>query len=162
MANKVYYAPETAASFKSSAGDVVFTPQNIASGAGRKSAVWDRGSGSKPARYIWRVKTKCTSALAVGGALGVYLAMNEGATVDGNTASGDGAFSAIDKLRNLKYIGSVIADSTSAGEAQYASGIVTIYARYVQVVWWNALGQSLSNTAGDHEFILTPVPDEIQ
>lgn len=162
MANKVYTATETAISFKSSGGDVTFTPQNVASAAGRISARWDRGAGSKAGRYKWRAKTKAGAALAVGAQLEIFLATSDGTIVDGNQGTSDAVFSAGDKRRNLQPVGVIEADSTTNGEVQHASGIVWIFDRYISVVWWNALGQTLTNTAGDHEFILTPIPDEIQ
>ena len=162
MANKIYVAPETAIVFKASGGDVTFTPKNVANGAGRRSAQWDRGSGSKPARYVWRVHTKAAAGLTVGNALEVYFATSDGTDVDGNQGTTDAAFSAADKRRNLRYVGSVIADDTTNGEVQIASGVVEIYTRYVSVVWWNAFGQTLTNVDADHTFSLTPVPDEVQ
>ena len=162
MANKVYVNPETAITFKASGGDVVFTNTSVANAAGRISAQWDRGSGAKPARYVWRAHTKAGAALAVGNALEIYFATSDGTDVDGNQGTSDAAFSAADKRRNLQFVGLVVADSTSNGEVQIASGVVEIYTRYVSVVWWNGLGQTLSSTAGDHTFTLTPVPDEIQ
>lgn len=162
MANKIYVNPETAIVFKSSAGDVVFTPQNIANNAGRISDRWDRGSGAKPSLYKWRVHTKAAAALAVGVTLEIWFATSDGTDADGNQGTTDAAFSAADKRRNLQYVGGIFADSTSNGEVQIGSGLVEIRDRYVSVVWWNTLGQSLTNTAGDHTFTLTPVPDEIQ
>lgn len=162
MANKVYAAPETAISFKSSGGDVTFTPTSVANGAGRISAQWDRGTGSKPMRYKWRAKTKAGAALAVGTQLEIYFSTSDGTIQDGNQSTSDAAFAAGDKRRNLQPVGVIEADSTSNGEPQYASGVVWIFDRYVSVVWWNALGQALSGTAGDHEFTLTAVPDEVQ
>lgn len=162
MANKIYVAPETAVSFKASGGTVTFTPKNVANAAGRISAQWDRGSGSVPGRYYWRAHTKFQAGLTVGNALEIYFATSDGTDVDGNQGTSDAAFSAADKRRNLHYVGSVVADSTSSGEVQIGSGVVEIYTRYVSVVWWNASGQTLTNTDGDHTFTLTPVPDEIQ
>ena len=162
MANKIYVAPETAIVFKNSGGDVTFTPKNVANAAGRISAQWDRGSGSKPGRYYWRVHTKFQAGLTVGNALEVYFATSDGTDVDGNQGTTDAAFSAADKRRNLQFVGTVVADSTSSGEVQIASGLVEVYTRYLSVVWWNATGQTLTNTDSDHTFTLTPVPDEIQ
>lgn len=162
MANKIYVNPETAITFKASGGDVVFTPKNVASAAGRISAQWDRGSGAKPGRYVWRVHTKASAGLTVGNALEIYFATSDGTDVDGNQGTSDAAFSAADKRRNLQFVGSVVADSTSSGEVQIGSGVVEIFVRYLSVVWWNAFGQTLTNTDGDHTFTLTPVPDEIQ
>jgi hypothetical protein len=162
MPTKIYVAPETPVTFKASGGTVVFTPQNVASAAGRISTQWDRGTGSKPGWYEWRAKTKAGSALTVGTQLEIYLATSDGTIVDGNLGTSDAALAAGDKRRNLQPVGSIVSDSTSSGEVQHGSGQVFIVARYVSVVWWNATGVTLTNTAGDHEFILTPIPDELQ
>jgi len=162
MSNKIYGASETPIVFKSSLGDVTFTPTSVANGAGRISARWDRGAGSKPSLYKWRVHTKAAAALAVGTPLEVYLATSDGTDEDGNLGTADAAFASADKRRNLQYVGAINADSITNGEVQIASGLVEIRDRYVSVVWWNALGQALSATATDHTFTLTPVPDEIQ
>jgi hypothetical protein len=154
--------PGTAVSFKSAGGDVTFTPTSVANGAGRISAQWDRGAGSKPALYLWRAKTKAAAALTAGNLLELYLAFGDGTNVDANMGTADAAWSTGDKRRNLKRIGAVEADSTTNGEPQHASGLVVITSRYVSVAWWNALGQALSGTAGDHEFTLTPHTPEIQ
>lgn len=162
MANKIYTIQETAITFQESGGTVTFTPKNVADNAGRISAQYDRGATAKPALYWWRAVTKAAAALAVGKTLQIYLATSNGTNVDGNQGTSDAAFSSIDKLRNLQYVGSVFADSTSSGEVQVASGLVEIRERYISVVWWNDFDQALTNTAGDHIFSLTPVPDEIQ
>lgn len=162
MANKIYNAPETAITFKGSGGTVAMTWASVANGAGRRSAQWDRGAGSKPGLYKWRCTTKAAAALAVGTVLELWLATSNGTDVDGNQGATDASFTATDKRKNLQYVGSVIADSTSNGEPQIGSGLVEIYDRYVSVVAWNALGQALSSTESDHVFELTPVPFEVQ
>jgi hypothetical protein len=162
MANKIYGTPETAISFKETAGDVTFTPKNVANNAGRISAQWDRGSGAKPTIYKWRAHTKAAAALAVGQSLEIWFATSDGTDVDGNQGTTDAAFAASDKRRNLQYVGSIFSDSVTNGEVQIGSGLVEIRDRYVSVVWWNTFGQALTNTAGDHTFTLTAVPDEIQ
>lgn len=164
MANLIYHAPGTPITFKSSGGDVTFTPTSVANAAGRISAQWNRGAGSMPGLYRWEAITKAGAALAVGAVLEIYLATAHvsSSQIDGNQSTSDAAFSAADKRRNLQVVGSIVADSTSNGEIQTASGWVLITARYVSVVWWNALGQTLSGTASDHSFTLTPYPLEIQ
>lgn len=161
MANKIYYNPETAHTFSSS-GNTTFTPQNISNAAGRISAQWDRGSGVQPSLFVWRAKSKAAAVLVAGTRLEIYLSTSDGTIQDGNLGTSDAGVSTVAKLNNLRPVGAIVADSTTNGEPQYASGYVEIRDRYVSVVWWNALGQSLTNTAGDHEFILTPVPDEVQ
>lgn len=162
MANKVYAAPETAISFKASGGTVAFTPTSLASGSLRVSAQYDRGSGSKPGRYIWRATTKLAS-VAAGAAVGVYLSTSDGTTQDGNLGASDATVASADKIRNLQWLGNVVCDKGSdASEPWSTSGVVEIYDRYVSVAILNASGVSLSSTAGDHVFSLTPVADEIQ
>lgn len=162
MASKVYNAPETAITFKASGGTVVFTNTSVANAAGRISAQWDRGAGSQPGLYKWRATTKAGAALVVGNVLEIYFATSDGTIEDGNQSTSDAAFSATDKRRNLQPVGTIVADSTSNGEVQNGSGVVEILDRYVSVVWWNALGQTLSGSAGDHIFTLTAEPPENQ
>lgn len=162
MPNKVYINPETAVTFAPSGGNVAFTVTSLANNAGRISAQWDRGSGAKPARYVWRAKTKASAALTAGTALDIFMSTSNGSIQDGNLGTSDAAISSVEKMNNLRGCGAIIADSTTSGEPLQSSGIVTIYDRYVSVVWWNRLGQALTGTASDHAFVLTPVPDEIQ
>ncbi len=162
MANKVYGATESAITFKASGGTLALTLTSLANGAGRISAQWDRGAGSKPTLYKWRGVVKAAAALAVGVPLEVYLATGDGADIDGNQSTADAAFAASDKRRNLQYVGSILGDSVSNGELQKGSGLVEIRDRYVSLVIWNAMGQALTGAAADHYFSLTPVPDELQ
>jgi len=162
MPNKIYGVAETAITFKSSGGSALFTPTSIANAAGRISERYDRGASSAATRYRWRVVTKAVSALTVGNALEIYIATSDGTNADGNQSTSDAAFSAADKRNNLQPIGAVVADSTSSGEVQVASGECVIRDRYFSVVWWNAFGVALSGTAGDHSISFTPVPDEVQ
>jgi hypothetical protein len=162
MANKIYLAPETTITFKSSGGTVMFTPTSVADAAGRLSARHDLGSASRSRRYEWRAKTKLSAAATVGRVIEIYLATSDGTIADGNQGASDAAFSAGDERRNLKFIGVIEVDKNDSTRVFHASGVCEIDARYVSVVWWNDTGQSLSGTASDHEFILTPVPDEVQ
>jgi hypothetical protein len=163
MPNKVYHAPETSITFKETGGSVTFTPKNITTGAGRVSAQWDRGAGSKPGLYKWRAKTAGASAATVGRVVEILFATSDGTIVDGDFGTTDAGMSDIDYKRNCQWVGNVAADdSQGAGTNYNGSGVVEILDRYVSVVWWNDLGVSLTNTAGDHEFTLTPVPMEIQ
>jgi hypothetical protein len=161
VASKIYLHAETPITFKSSGGTVTFTPTSVADAAGRISARHDLGSGARARRYEWRARTKLGAAATIGRAVEVYLCTSDGTVADGNQGTSDAAFSAADKRRNLKFLGVIEVDKNDSTEVFHASGVVEIDARYVSVVWWNDTGQSLSSTAGDHEFILTPVPDEV-
>lgn len=163
MANKVYVAPETAITFKSSGGSATITCTSVATGAGRISAQYDRGAGSKPGRYKWRAKIVTASAATAGRVVELYLSTSDGTIQDGELGTSDAAVSDADYRRNLQFIGVVAADdSAGAGNIYLGSGVCEIFDRYISLVVWNDSGQSLSSTATDCEFSLTPVPDEIQ
>lgn len=162
MANKVYTVRETPIVFAPSGGDVVFTPTSLANGAGRISAQLDRGSGAHATRYIWRARYRAAVAPTVGAVVRVYLVTSDGTYADGDLGTGDAAVSAEIDLGNARLIGAVAADAASTTKDFVASGIVEAAARYLQVAWWNAIGQALSSTAGDQAMTLTPIPDEIQ
>jgi hypothetical protein len=161
--SKLYYAPETTISFKSSGGDAVFSPASISSGGGRVSAVYDRGSGSKPAPFRWQARTRANVGPTVGGVVRIYLITGQDGTYeDAAFAAGDAAVSSEDSFRNATLIGQVQADANSTTKDFVKSGLVYIYGRYIRVGWWNALSQALHATAANHEMTLTPVPDEAQ
>lgn len=163
MANKIYVAPESAVTFGSNTDTVLWSIKNVANGAGRISAQWDRGTGSKPGWYRWQMKTKAAAALAVGVALELWLAFSRGGSiVDGNFGTSDAAASAADKRNNLTRLGSIIADSTTNGEVQIGSGVIFLPYRYVSVLGWNTLGQSLTNVDADHQLAFEAIPWEIQ
>lgn len=162
MANKIYRASETAITFKDSGGDAVITLQNLAFGAGRISAQYDRGTGSKPARYKWKAVFQFATAPELGEVVELYLAESDGTYVDGTVGTADAALTT-DKRRNLRPIGAVIADTTSTATNVIGSGIVEIWERYFSVGVWNAAdAENLQNTANVNLIIFTPMPDEIQ
>jgi hypothetical protein len=113
--------------------------------------------------YRWQARTRANVNPAIGALLYVFLVTgDDGTYVDGDFGTADAAVSALTDLANAKQIGVVVADAASTTKDFVASGLVMIRSRYVSVAWWNALGQALNGTAGDHEFRLTPYPDEIQ
>lgn len=162
MANKIYTASETAITFKESGGDAVITLINLGFGAGRISAQYDRGAGSKPMRYSWKAKIQFETAAVVGELVEIYLAQSDGTYVDGTLGTSDAALTT-DKRRNLDLIGVVVADTTSTATDVVASGICYIWQRYFSVGVWNAsAGDNLENTANANVIIFTPIPDEVQ
>ena len=165
MPNKVYAAPGTALSFKSSGGDATITPTSVANGAGRLSARLDRGSASQPIVYRWWCRVKTASSATVGRTLRLYLACSETSTgsvdTDGTFDETDQAVSTEDRYRNCLMLGVVQADQAATGSF-VASGLVEIRARYVQIGFFNDLNAALSGTASDFECRLIPQPDEIQ
>lgn len=161
MANKVYQPQESAVTWLSSGGTEAFTPTSLASGAGRQGAHHDFTTGSVGRRFAWRAWLKPGSSRTVGEIVRVYLKSSDGSHPDNDDGTGDIAVSASDKLRNLQLLGIIQIDENAAVE-MVASGVVELLHRYGAPVFWNATSFTLSTTAGDYGFSMTPVPDEIQ
>ncbi len=145
---------------KGSGGHVVFTPRNTLHGNGRISAVVDLGSGPRTPLYRWFARCRFQAALAPGNVMEIYLAEGDGTRTAGNFSTADALVTNNYKRNNLRMIGRLIADDTANGEPQVGCGEFRTTARYVQVLWWNAMGQTLTNADEDHEFILTPLSEE--
>lgn len=163
MPNKVYRAVEAAITFRDSGGDVVLGLQNLAFGAGRISARYDRGAGSLAQLHEVRAVVQFETAPALGEAVEIYLFQSDGTYMDGTLGTADAAMGS-DKRKNGMLIGAVIADTTSATTDIVASfQNVPISSRYYSIGVWNAsAGDNLENTANASRVIVTPMPPEIQ
>jgi hypothetical protein len=172
--NKIYVDPGAIFAFAASGVTVtgatstgLWTPTGIAAGAGRISAVLDRGAGAHPMRYGWRMRTKWAASGTAGDPLRLYLVLSDASAdptqTDGGFTFGDaGLASEVALYQSALYLGAVLAGGTSAA-AESASGCCQIYSRYVAVAAWNAAAaKALSSTAGDHIFTLTELPDEVE
>ena len=162
MPNLIYRAIETPIVFADSGGDIVITLANLGFGAGRVSARYDRGAGSKARWYEWRGVIQFETAPALGEVVEIYLFPSDGTYMDGTLGTADAALTS-DKRRNGQWIGNVVVDTVSVTTDIIASGMCYINSRYVSVGIWNAsAGDNLENTATANRITLTPIPDEIQ
>ena len=165
MANNIYLSEAAVKVFKSSAGDVVWTPTSVAAGNGRISDVLDLGAAPRPFEFNWRLKTKFVSA-TVGHAVRLYLVELETNAVtyqDGGGGLGTADATLTSEsllLYGGKQIGPTVVQHTT--NANGWSGICRIHSRYVQVALWNGTAVALSGTASDHEFRLTPIFRQVQ
>lgn len=161
MANKIYQLLETAITWLSSGGSAAFTPTSLTSGAGRQGAHYDFGTASIGRRFAWRAWLKPGGTRVVGETIEVYLKSSDGTSPDNDDGTGDIAVSAEDKLRNLRLLG-VIQIDENAAVTMVASGVVELFHRYGAPVYWNRSANTLSATAGDFGFSMTPCTDEVQ
>lgn len=168
MANKVYTTPETAIVFTETGGDATFTAKNVANGAGRVSAQFDRGAGAKAMRYRWEAQFK-TQANITPGTSGVWLeiyivtAHVSSSAEDSTIGAADAALTARNQLLNAMAVSVVLPSGTAAGSGPFRrSGVVEVYGRYLSAAFWNATGQTLTNVDGDNYLKLVPMPDEVQ
>lgn len=161
MANKIYRALETAITFRDSSGDVVLSLQNLAAGAGRVSARYDRGAGSQAEFVQVRAVMQMETAGVIGETIEIYLFGSDGTYMDGTLGTSDAALTS-DKRRNGKLIGNVVIDTTSTTTDIIASFPCVLLDRYFSIGVWNASADNLENTANASRIIVTPMPLEIQ
>jgi hypothetical protein len=151
-----FQVPLTAITFTESGGSAVFTPKNIATGAGRVSAQFDRGAGALATVLKWEATFKAGSAVTIGLPVRVYAYCSESASSAADLAA-DGGVSVETLLSNFTVLGEIIANANSVGPF-YATGKAWLEGRYCVVGLWNASGQTLTNVNGDNKITLTPIP----
>lgn len=161
MANKVYVARETPIVW-SDTGTPAITINNLAAGAGRVGARKDLGAGSTAQEYSWRLTVQFETAPVVDETVDIYLSTSDGTEEDGQVGVADAALSALDKTKNLMFIGSLIVDVATVDIDFTASGVCRIPTRYVSPVIVNSTADNLQATNDTGEFTLTPIPDEVQ
>lgn len=161
MANKIYQHDETAITWLASGSTEAFTPTSLGAAAGRQGAYHDFSTSARARIFAWRGWMKPGATRVVGEAVRVYIITSDGTHADNDDGTGDAAVSSSDKLRNLRQIGAIVIDENAAVE-MVGSGTIELSARYAAPLFWNGTANTLSSTAGDFGFSLTPVPDEIQ
>lgn len=171
MPNKIYQHSEATIWFVPAAAaqaeDFALEMHNIGAGAGRQSAHWDRGTGAIPAVYAWRGFVQFATEPVLGETVDFYLkrsGSSASATVhpDNDDGTGEMAVSAIEKLSNLKYLGSIVVDETAVNVEMATGGTVYITARGGNIVMWNRTADALTNDVDENGFMLMPAPDELQ
>jgi len=159
----LWFVPAAAAQ----AEDYAFEVHNLESGAGRQSAQCDLGEGAVSALYEWRAFVQFATTPVLKETVDIYLktagsSASATAHPDNDDGTGEGAVSAIAKLDNLQWIGSMVVDEAAADVEMVASGEVFIIARAFNVVFWNRTADGLTNDVDENGFMLSPVPMEIQ
>jgi hypothetical protein len=171
MANAIYQNPETTIWFvpatAAQAEDAAFEVHNLASGAGRQSAQYDRGVAATPALYEWVAFVQFGTTPVLTETIDIYLKLSgTSASATAHPANDDGtgeaAVSAEDKLNNLTLIGSISVDQATANIEMVKRGFVYVIARAFQVVFWNSSADGLTNDVDENGFFMTPIPDEVQ
>jgi len=162
MPNKVYIAAGTPITWKDTGGSAIMDLGGLAAAGVRVGAQHDLGSGSRSEWYEWRaVIDGFDSAPVPGEHVDFYIATSDGTLHDGDIGTADAA-GAVDDLPNFKRLGIVTVQTVTEADELVASGIVRIVARYVSPVVHNNTVDDLLSTADVHQFILTPIPPEIQ
>lgn len=169
MASKNYVVVEELLTFQDSGGSAVITLQNLAFGAGRYSARYDRGTGSKPGwARVWG-KFQFETAAAIGEIVQVWVlpwSSHGTPLAPGGLGTADAALTT-DLRRNLN--GGIPTLQVSADKTSTATDIVGmaplvwIPGRYLTVAVWNgSAADNLENTANANQVSIEFLPDESQ
>ena len=164
MANKILAVRETTLKFADSAQTPTknLTLSALAAGAGRISAKHDFGSAAKSRLYEWRATMQWGTAPVVGESIDIYLSTSDGTNPDGEEGTADAALSAEDKLKNMHYIGSIIADVSTNNIDYTGSGFFNLNSQHASIVVFNNSIDALRTDTSVHAVLITPVPDEVQ
>ncbi len=152
-----------------SGGSAVMTLTSLGAGAGRQGARHDFGviTDARAHLFDWVFFMQFATAPVVDEVIDVYWKgyHQAGSHAMNDDGDGDAALSAEDKLKGLKYLGSLIVDEASLTPefTAFSDGDpLWIPHRYGMPVIWNASADAFSSTAAEHGFILTPVVPQAQ
>ena len=164
MANKLYYAPETALDWTddTTGGDYTLDLGGLAADGVRAGDVGDLGTGSNSLWYRWTfVVDGFDTAPVVGESVHLFLAWSDGTYIAGDLSGTDAASSTV-VIPNLQPLGAAVVQTTTAANELMVHGVCKIATRYVIPVVWNNTADALLSTSDAHHVILTPIPPELQ
>lgn len=161
MSNNIYQTLETAVTWLSSGGTEAITLTSLGSAAGRQGAHHDFGTAAAGRRFGWRAWIVPGGTRVVAEFIDIYLKTSDGTRPDNDDGTGDIALSSVDKLRNLQYLGTIYIDENAA-VTMVAHGEVFLPHRYGAPVFYNNTANTLSSTASDYGFSMTPCVDQVQ
>jgi hypothetical protein len=159
--NAILWTPGTAMTFtKSGGGTTQWTlDDTVDLGNGQVSNQWDRGTGAKPATYLWTANIKWVATPTLGDTVRLYLWQSSTTTGD---LVADADVTPETKFNNFLLLGTVIC-SVAADQVFYGSGIITILGRYVNLGIWNGSATKDLNATDNVSFVtLTPYNAEIE
>ncbi len=161
--SKQYVNPESVITFADSAQtpSATMTLSALASGAGRISARYDRGSGAHAMCYNWESTIQLTGTNVVGDVVEYYLSTSDGTNPQGQIGTADAALTT-NKRNNITWLGNLVVDQTTTNTSMTVRGIVCFQERYVSAGVWNGSTLPFKTDTAVHNFKLTPMPLEQQ
>lgn len=150
----------TAVVFQESGGTVTFSLNDgVTAGNGQVSNQWDRGASPRPTTYLLDAKIRWAATPTLGDVCRIRLFDSEATDRD---LAADGDVTPETKFDNFLFVGQVVC-SVAADQAFYASFIVKIVGRYVNLGVWNASAtKALHADDNASSITLTPCYPDIQ
>ena len=167
MANLILQNQGTILTWADSGATYAITLKGLATGVGRQGETHNFGVGAVAGWFMWflQVQFDTGTAPVLDETVDAYLKTSpDGVNWDNDDGEGDIALSNANKLKNLKFLGSVFVDEAAADVPIQRSGFVTIVATEVAPVIDNQTADTLDDDAAptDSLFKLIEVPLEIQ
>ena len=162
----IYFAPPGSTAVPQV--DVNFSVAGLGAGSGWQSDFLDLGHPLIPRWWEWKAWARYVSAPTVADDhIRVHLktlGTSDSATdfPDNSDDENDGAIADEDQTRNLRPLGTIIADKAAGGTHMATSNKIHLLARSVQVVFFNASGVALSSNVNELGFWMTPTPTQQQ
>jgi hypothetical protein len=162
--NRIRVNPSTSLTFADAAQTPTggtFTLSALAAGAGQYSARYDKGTGPQAYLWAWRCHVQMATAPTAGEVIEWYVSTSDGTNADGQLGTTTAALTT-DKRRNLRLMGLLVIDQTSASVTMTASGTVEIKERYFSLAVWNTTGVAFLASTGVHGCTMTPMLQEVE
>jgi len=137
----------------------VLTLANLATTGVREGEEHDFTDTHAPC-YMLFFRTDFAAAPTAGLIVEIYFAWSHDGTLYDGVHGGADAGGATTKLPNMHLVHVHIC--TNDTDEQYSSAIISAPSRYGAPAVYNASGQTMQNTAANHELILVPLIPEIQ
>jgi len=161
--NLIYRALQTPITFKESSGSAVLTLNNLAHGAGRISARYDRGAGSQPEEFNLLSVLCWETAGVVGERVEIYIVESDGTDADGALGTADAAWTDANIKPNMKLACINTTQATTGDAKNVARRRVIITERYFSIAVWSMSAASHLQADDNASYIsLVPVPPDIQ
>ncbi len=167
MANEVFIkGGTTILKWADSGGDEVITLVSLATLVGRNGAMHDFGDVSRARLHSWLFFCQFATPPVVGEAVEIYWreGHNDAGLVhpSNDDGTGDIALSNVDKLKNLKHIGTLIVDEATTAALMAVYGTVDVNVTHGGPTIFNRTVDSLHGTAANNGFWMWPANDELQ
>ena len=154
--SKSFITAESTVKVNGEAGaDHAWTVEGLTDANGRVSIQIDWGAAPRANIYDWSAEALFQATPTQYKSLNFYIATapeNDSTQIDGDVGASDAALGDVDQLRNLKFIGSLVAEEANTTK-MVASGVFTSNTRYMSLVAFNDTGATVNAT--DSNFIFT-------
>lgn len=156
--SKAFITAESTIKVNGEAGaDEAWSMEAITDGAGRVSIQIDLGTAPRASIFDWSCELLLQATPTQGDVVELYIASapeDDATQIDGDIGAVDAALGDVDQVRNLKFIGTVVAEEADTTK-MVGSGSFLHTQRYLTLVGKNETGATINATDSNFVFKLT-------